>query len=153
VICSTDGAGSLALILCKRSRSTIVLSGSHIWSAGHEDDRIYFGRPVGSCRDRWLCQRSRHQDILGAAGTPVLLSIFGWAVWAFARTASACCSAQTLPRRQSPSMGVRPISFRRPKVSAAPADQAPPIPALGQVMRDRRAAVADLIPLYGFWIS
>ena len=54
----------------------MVLSGSRIWSAGHEDDRICFGRPVGSCRDRWLCQRFRHEDLLGATGTPVLLSIF-----------------------------------------------------------------------------
>src|SRR5262249_258437 len=60
-----------------------------IWSAGHEDDRICFGRPVGSCGDRWFCQRSRHQDLLGAAGTPVLLSIFGWAVRASARTAGS----------------------------------------------------------------
>src|SRR5215831_19084314 len=75
VICSTDGAGSRANI-SKRLRSTMVLSGSRIWSAGHEDDRICFGRSVGSGRDRRLCQRSRHQDLLGAAGTPVLLSIF-----------------------------------------------------------------------------
>src|SRR5262249_29207881 len=63
----------------------MVLSGSRTWSAGHEDDLICFGRLVGSCRDRWLCQRcSRHEDLLGAAGTPVLLSIFGWAAWASA---------------------------------------------------------------------
>ena len=67
----------------------MVLSGSRIWSAGHEDDLICFGRPVGSCRDRRLCQRcSGHEDFLGAAGTPVLLSI-GWAASCIAHKASA----------------------------------------------------------------
>jgi len=34
---------------------------------------IVSGRPVGSWWDRRLCQRSRHRDLLGAAGTKVLL--------------------------------------------------------------------------------
>src|SRR5262245_48566826 len=47
----------------------MVLPGSRIWSAGHENDRICLGRPVGSCWCRWLC--SRGKCLLG--GGPVLL--------------------------------------------------------------------------------
>src|SRR5215831_10184855 len=39
-----------ALILSKRLRSTMVLIGSRIWSAGHEDNRISIDCPVGSSR-------------------------------------------------------------------------------------------------------
>jgi len=28
------------------------------WSAGYEDDRFCFDRPVGSYGDRWFCQRA-----------------------------------------------------------------------------------------------
>src|SRR5215470_1425916 len=80
----------------------MVLSGSRIWSAGHEDDRICFDHPVGSCRDRWLCQRSRHQDLLGAAGAPVLLSNFWLGRVGIARTAYSCCPLNLARQRGHP---------------------------------------------------